>query len=622
MSRLIVNDDSEFSRKYRYALIFVVSIFLILVGRLVQLQIVYGNQYRVLSKNNFLQKRTEEAPRGLILDANGKILARNRVAYNVFVIPQFFKKKAYDFLVNLLELSQTEIEYIKQKIMLAEGRKRTFSLLALRDIPKEWALILESNKDSLPGLEIVPQEKRFYPQSMLASHIIGFMGEISAEDKQNFPEMNYRDQDWRGKSGTEFQFESNLRGKRGYRWRVLDARGRAQHDKDAARWLPDPWKKDPVPGNNIYLTIDSDYQNIVEHAMSRYISGAAVMVEVKTGRILAYSSKPAFDPNELSGKLTPSRANELYSSPLHPMLDKVLQGTYFPGSTYKIIPAVAAMEEKLIDFEEFHLCKGWYEYGRNSSFACSHAHGLMNLETAIISSCNVFFFMLSERVGMDRMARYARLFGFGSPTGIHFNFEKSGFIPTKQWYAQKFQEGFRIGHTLNSAIGQGNVKVTVLQLAMAYAAIANHGTLYEPQLIERITTWDGNPVKDFKVKVKRKLGFKPETWDFLIKSLAGVVDDPSGTAYKARTPGLKVAGKTGTAQVRGMKKDGSDTRESKWRFQDHAWFAGFAPYDDPEIVVVVLVEHGGFAAKAAVPLTMKIFEGYFNSKAIKKGRNK
>lgn len=620
MSRLFSNDDSEFAKKYRTATAFVIICFLILAGRLVQLQIVYGNEYRELSKYNFLHRRTEEAPRGIIYDRNGKILAKNTVSYNVFIIPQFFKKDAFEFLQGLIELSRTEVDYIRQKIMLAEGKKRTFSLLGLRDIPKEWAMILESNRDRLPGLEIVPMEKRFYPQSMLASHALGFMGEVTAEDKKRYPEFNYRDQDWRGKFGLEFKLENYLRGKRGFIWRVTDSKGRPQHTREAARWLPRPWKKDPVPGHNVYLTLDFSLQTIVERAMAKHISGAAVMVDVRTGRILAYSSKPAYDPNELTGRLSPSRASELYSSPLHPMLDKVIQGTYFPGSTYKIIPAIAAYEEKLIDFNEYHLCKGFYEYGRNSSFSCTHSHGLINLESSIVASCNVFYFMLSERVGMDRMARYARLVGFGSPTGLGLNYEKSGFIPTKQWYAQKFQEGFRIGHTLNSAIGQGNVKSTVLQIAMAYAAIANRGLLLEPQIIEQITTWNGDLVQGFKPKVRRRLGFKDETYDFLIRSLAGVVDDSRGTAYKARVPGLKVAGKTGTAQVRGMKKDGSDAKESKWKFQDHAWFAGFAPYDNPEVVVVVLVEHGGFAAKAAVPVVMKIFEGYFAEKRNKGGK--
>ncbi|PKN25886.1 MAG: penicillin-binding protein 2, partial [Deltaproteobacteria bacterium HGW-Deltaproteobacteria-22] len=312
------------------------------------------------------------------------------------------------------------------------------------------------------------------------------------------------------------------------------------------------------------------------------------------------------------GRLSSTRASEIYNNPLYPMLDKVIQGTYFPGSTYKVVSVIAAIEENLVEFEEYHLCKGWYEYGRSSSFRCTHAHGLMNLESAVVSSCNVYFYMLSERVGMDRMARYARLLGFGTPPGLDLNHEKSGFIPTKQWYAQKYQEGFRIGHTLNSGIGQGDVKASILQVAQAYGAIANRGSVMEPQLVERITDYRGATVQEFMPVVKRRLEFKPETWDLLIRALDGVVNSPEGTAYKARLSHLRVAGKTGTSQVRAMRREpGQDPEESRWRNQDHAWFVGFSPVEKPQVVVVVLVEHGGFASKMSVAPAMAILDEYY-----------
>ncbi len=612
MRRLLLSDNSAFGKKFRYAQITIIGCFLILAGRLVQLQIVYGSEYRELSKHNFLQKVRLDAPRGAIYDRNGAYLAKNVVSFNVYITPLFFKERSFQFLINLLDLPQSDIDFIKHRIMLAEGRRRTYSLLALRDVPKEWALILESNKNALRGLEIFPQEKRFYPQGSLASHVVGFMGEVNREDLERYQDLGYRAQDWRGKAGVEWMFERELRGERGYVWRILDARGRRVSSPKSRRWLPRPWKVEPQPGQHVYLTLDSRVQRSVERALSIYNSGAAVVMDVNTGKILAYTSKPSFDPNELSGKLTSARAHEIYANPLKPMLDKVSQGTYFPGSTYKIIPAFAALEEQLVQKEEYHLCKGWYEYGRNSSFRCTHSHGLVNLFNSVVRSCNVFYFMLSERVGMDRMARYARLFGFGTPTGLGLNHEKGGFIPTKQWYAQQFMEGFRIGHTLNSAIGQGNVKVTVLQSAMAYAAIANRGALVLPQIIERIVDYQGNLVRGYKTVVKRKLGFKPETFDFMIRALSGVVQDPLGTAHKNRLPGIAVAGKTGTAQVRKIRRDILNKKEAKWSHQDHAWFAGFAPVEKPEIVVVVLIEHVGlFASKAAVPVTMRIIKEYF-----------
>ncbi len=607
MRPLIISDDKEFAKRYRYAMGFIILVFVVLAGRLVQLQIVYGKEYRQLAKSNFLQKKLIPASRGRIYDSKGEVLAKNRPAFNVYIIPMYFKKENYDFLVKLLKLPEFEAQRIRRRILDARGRKRTYSLLAIRDVPKSWMMLIESNREFLPGVEIRTGEKRLYPQGPLASHLIGFIGEISSAQLESRRDRGYREGDWIGKFGVESLVEDELRGRRGYMWRVLDARGRPRFDRIAGRWLPRPWARDPEPGHDVYLTIDVNIQRALEEAMSGYDAGAAVVVDVKTGRILAYTSRPPFDPNELSGKLSPARAVELYSSPLHPMLDKVVQGTYFPGSTYKVVTATAALEEHLVDLDEFYTCNGWYKYGRHSSFRCSHAHGPMNLHSAIVASCNVFFFMLSERVGMDRMARYARLMGLGVPTGLGLNHEKGGFIPTKQWYAQRYQEGFRIGHTLNAGIGQGNVKVTVLQLAMLYSAIANGGFLYQPQVVERIVTHDGITVKQFEPILRRRLPFRPETFSVLQRALRGVVEEPKGTAYKAHIPGISVAGKTGTAQVRKM----SAEAEERWRYRDHAWFAGYSPADDPQIAFAFLVEHGGFAAKAAVPVVMRFLKKYY-----------
>ncbi len=612
MRRMVLSDDSEFGRKYRYAFVFVGVVFLILIGRLVQLQVVYGAEYRELSRMNFLQKINLEAPRGLILDRHGNVLVQNRVAYNVFITPRFFNERAFKKLQALIQIPQVDLDYIQSKIMLAEGRRRGFSLLALRDVPKEWVLILESNRDHLPGLDISTQEKRQYPNGPMASHALGFVGEVDAEDILRHPLEDYRERDWIGKFGLESKMERSLRGRRGSIWRVRDARGRVKTGPDALRWLPRPHQVAPQPGFNVVTTLDADVQRAMELVLAPIESGSAVLMEVETGRIVAYVSKPAFDPNEVSGRLTAPRAAELYNHPLHPMLDKVVQGTYFPGSTYKVVSVIAAIEENLAEFEEYHLCKGWYEYGRSSSFRCTHAHGLMNLESSVVSSCNVYFYMLSERVGMDRMARYARLLGFGTSPGLGLNHEKSGFIPTKQWYAQKYQEGFRIGHTLNSGIGQGDVKTSILQVAQAYATIANRGSVMEPQLVERLTDYRGQTVQEFAPVVKRRLDFKPETWDLLARSLDGVVNNPEGTAYKARLAHLRVAGKTGTAQVRAMRKEpGQDPEETRWRNQDHAWFVGYSPVERPQVVVVVLVEHGGFASKVSVAPAMAILDEYF-----------
>ncbi|PKN16865.1 MAG: hypothetical protein CVU65_18815, partial [Deltaproteobacteria bacterium HGW-Deltaproteobacteria-22] len=297
----MLSDDSEFGRKYRIAFVFVGVVFLVLIGRLAQLQIVYGAEYRELSRTNFLQKINLEAPRGLILDRHGAVLVKNRVAYNVFITPRFFNAKAFETLQNLIQVPQVDLDYIQSKIMLAEGRKRGFSLLAIRDVPKEWALILESNRDHLPGLDISTQEKRQYPNGPMAAHALGFVGEVGAEDILRQPLADYYDRDWIGKFGLESKMEKSLRGRRGSLWRVRDAKGRIKTGADAMRWLPRPFHVPAQPGYNVVSTIDADIQRAVELVMAPFVAGSAVLMEVDTGKVLAYVSKPAFDPNEVSG---------------------------------------------------------------------------------------------------------------------------------------------------------------------------------------------------------------------------------------------------------------------------------------------------------------------------------
>jgi penicillin-binding protein 2 len=286
------------------------------------------------------------------------------------------------------------------------------------------------------------------------------------------------------------------------------------------------------------------------------------------------------------------------------MLDKVYREHYFPGSTYKVVSAIAALEEDLIDREEKIKCVGWHRFGRRN-FRCSHAHGKVAMHGAIVGSCNVYFYTLAEQVGMNLIARYAHMFGLGAPTGIGLNGEVSGFVPTKAWYKRRGQP-FRIGFTLNAALGQGNTKATPVQIASLYATIANGGRLYLPQIVERIETAEGEEVLRFRPRLRRRLPVSGETLAFIRRALAGVVSEPEGTANESRLEDIRVAGKTGTAQVgRQVKRD-----KMIW-LGDHAWFAAYAPADAPEIALAVLIEHGGRAARVAVPVAMEIIEGYF-----------
>lgn len=537
-------------------------------------------------------------------------MVHNRPSYNVYVVPRFFTEEAFENLKRHLKLDDEQINYIENKIVKAQGEKRYFSLLAVRDIDRDELARLETNIHKMSGVRIVSETRRIYPHGPVAAHVLGYLNEVSGSEIERL--KGYRMGDKIGRYGVERRWEFYLRGVPGMETFVVDVRGRRRDDATQDRLLGPLSKRriTPRPGYNLVLTIDADVQRSAERALRWHNSGAAVVLETKTGRILAMASKPQFDPNVLSGRLSQEQARALYDNPYNPMLDKVLQGSYFPGSTYKVIPAIAALEERLVDRTEELFCKKYHEYGKRSAFRCTSMHGPMNLLRGIVQSCNIFFYHMAERVGMDRMARYARDFGLGTPSGLGLNSEQGGFIPTRAWYNKNMPGGFRIGHTLNAGVGQGNVTVTPLQLAMLFSTIANGGKLYLPQIVSRIESSDGDVVQEFPPQIRRRVQVSRQTLGLIRQALHGVVNDPAGTGHEARIGDIEVSGKTGTAQVRRIGQHGRD--RSQWRrFMDHAWFAAYAPSSDPEIVVVVLVEHGGSAAKVAAPAAMSILRNYY-----------
>jgi penicillin-binding protein 2 len=291
------------------------------------------------------------------------------------------------------------------------------------------------------------------------------------------------------------------------------------------------------------------------------------------------------------------------------MLDKTTSGAFQPGSTFKPFSALAALEDKIVDPAEHERCDGYLSFGRRI-FHCTHVHGRVDMRDAIAESCNIYFFKLAESVGMDRIARVASEFGLGQKTGIGVNPESAGRIPTRSWYALRYKGQFRIGFTLNTSIGQGATTVTPLQLALAYAAMANGGTVYSPQLVRAVETTDGSVVQDFPPRVRQKAKIAPENLARVNEALVAVVNDGKGTAYPVRDPSLEVAGKTGTAQTGYVNTGGDDPKKAWYLARDHAWFAAYSPAKAPEIAVVVLVEHGGSGPTVAAPLAMQIVKEY------------
>ncbi|MCS6914366.1 MAG: penicillin-binding protein 2 [Myxococcales bacterium] len=581
--------------------------FLILAARLFQLQILSGEEYYRRSTDNFVKELDRPAVRGQIRDRHGRVLAENRPSYSVYVTPRYLTPEALERLRKLLALSDEQFAALKRRIEAKRGLDRYRALLAVEDIDRDKMAMLESEKLDLPGVDVEVRAHRSYPTG-LAAHAIGHLNMISAEELPQRLADGYHPGDYVGRMGLERLYESRLRGQAGFEKIIVDARGQRKPNSELLSLIGGELRRDPVPGANLILTLDLDLQRILQQALARHHSAAAVVVEVDTGRVLALGSHPSFDPNQLTGRLTQKEAQRLEADPFRPLVDKVLRETYFPGSTFKIVPTLAALEDRLINPDERIPCHGRFELGRRV-FHCMKVHGPVNLHEALVQSCNIYFYHLAEKVGLERMTRMARQFGFGSPTRIGLS-EAAGFLPTLDFYRQR--GGFRVGYALNTALGQGDVKVTVLQLAMAYAALANGGRLYQPLLVERIEDPSGRVLEQVEPTLRGHLNVSPESLERLRRALQGVVNDQKGTSYSARIEGLDVAGKSGTAQV-GKNRKGES---SGWNVHnDHAWFAGFAPSRHARIAVAVLVEHGGLGGHVAAPTAMQIIQGYFQQVA-------
>lgn len=594
----------------RWATAVVVLVFVLLAGRLVQLQVLRGEAYYQKSTSNFVREVDRPAVRGQIRDRNGQILVDNHPTYSVYATPHFVTAAALAKLRALLDLGDEAFAALKAKLDARRGTDRHKMVLVLERITRDQMALLESEKQYLPGIDVEARAHRYYPNGPVLSHVLGYLNMAGPDDLKR-PEAAYRSGDYVGRAGLERMLEREMRGQPGFEKYVIDAWGRKKYDaafEALARQAGGELQREPVPGLSAVLTIDLGLQRIVEAALSKHYSAAAAVVDVETGKVLALASHPQADPNLLTGRLSRAEAQRLESDPYRPLLDKSLRESYYPGSTFKVIPALAALEEKLIDPDEKVTCHGRYELGRHV-FRCMKAHGPVTLHDALVQSCNVYFYHLAEKVGLERMARMAQQFGFGAKADVGL-LETPGFVPTLDYY--KKNGGFRGGYALNTALGQGAVRVSVLQLAMAYAALASGGQLRQPLLVERLEKPSGEVVKTFSPTVRNQIPVTPDSLERMRRALVDVVADTKGTANSAYASGLDVAGKSGTAQVRKNRRgeaEGWDTGN------DHAWFVGFAPSRHAKIAVAVLIEHGGLGGHVAAPTAVQIFQGYFNQVA-------
>ncbi|NNK43809.1 MAG: penicillin-binding protein 2 [Myxococcales bacterium] len=589
--------------------LFVMLVFGGIIVRVAQVQLVQSDRWSGIAQQNITKTLELPATRGVIRDVAGRVVASNRPSYDVFTTPRLLQPEDLDRIASLMGLSREGRQLLQTRIDEIPFSRRSHQLELFRDIDREQLAALETHLAELPALDIVTVPLRDYPYATLGAHLIGYLNEVNAEDMKRADDPSvYHSGDRIGRSGLEKRYEALLRGARGFRRLVVDARGESL-DGTRPDSLDVEMLRQPVPGHEIRLTLDMALMEAFDREFRPYPSGAAVVVDIHTGAIRALYSKPVYDPNEMSSGLTTKRYAELTGDPFRPLIDKTMYETYFPGSTFKSFTALAALQDAVVDPMQRIECLGSLKIGRQR-FRCNKRHEWVDLYDSVVQSCNVYFWVLAESVGLERINRYAKAFGFAERSGIGVNSEAKGFLATREWYAEHYGQ-FRIGYTLNTAIGQGNTRVTVLQLALAYAAIANGGSLYVPQVVQNIRSPDGSLSETFQPRINRDVGVAPGHLDLMRRSLIDVVQDESGTAYRARNKeGVRVAGKTGTAQVVSRKGRSEESSSAWYLDRSHGWFAGFAPADDPQVAFAVLVEHGGSGGASAAPIATAVMQRY------------
>ncbi len=588
-----------------FAIVIVFFFFSVIVARLWFLQISSGEEYKDLADNNRVRIRSVRAPRGHILDRNGREIVTNRPSFNVVMI----REDSYDIddvLKRLSTILNEDIENLWEQIREAEGTPRHLPIVLKEDIDWETLAYLENHKYKFPGVRIEVQPVRTFHYGDLAANTIGYIGSINRQQLEEDKEGVYEGGDLIGKRGLERLREKDLRGEKGNSSTEVNARGFEQRELKSL---------DPLPGNDLQLTIDAELQMAAEQFMAvGEKAGAVVALEVNTGRVLAAASAPSIHLEDFIGGISQANWDALLNNSKHPLINKSIQAAYPPGSVYKIVTALAGLSEGVIDENTIIYCPGHYYFGKRVYRCWKHSgHGEVDLRKAITESCDVYFYQVGERVGVDNLAKYARKLGLGQKTGVEMEHEKSGLIPTKEWKRKRYQEKWHQGETLSIAIGQGFNLLTPLQVALMTATAANGGKVYKPQIIESVTTPEGEVIERFEPQIIGELNDRERAFLKIIREgLVGVVQGKRGTARNVRIKGLTIGGKTGTAQVvRIAQYKGLKEKDIPYKFRDHAWFTCYAPADDPQIAVTVLVEHGLHGGSGAGPIARVILKKYF-----------
>lgn len=592
-SARLLRDDTKFAAgKIAFFQYVAVAILLFLLASFWDLQVRNPEYYSEAALRNSIRSIPLLAPRGKILDRDGRVIVDNHSSFKAILNRENLKPEHLAAIAAGLHL---DLQDLKSRIQRFASQPRYVPIIVKQELTNGELAFVESHRDAstFPELEVIHAQQRLYPKNGFAAHVIGYVGEVS-EAELNTPEFaKYSEGEIVGKDGIERQYNSLLMGVDGQRQVRVDSMGR---EREVLK------SKDAIPGHNLQLTIDLDLQSVAELGLENR-QGAVVALNPRNGEVLAMVSHPSFDPTMFAGHISSTEWNAVANNPEHPLLNRAIQAQLAPGSTFKPIMALAGLESGIIDDAfRVHCSGGAVFYGKYFKCFERGGHGTVDLHRGIVQSCDVFFYTVGNKLGIDRIAQYAHMVGLGRRTGIDLPHEAEGIVPSPRWKIRNFRQKWYAGETISVAIGQGATTVTPLQLAYAIGGIAVGGVWHRPHLVKEATPTE--PV--------RRADLNPDNLAKVIYGMYGVVNE-NGTAGRARLPGLNVCGKTGTAQV--ASNEYVKSHGGGQNLEDNGWFVGFAPRDAPEIVVVALVEHGGQGGIVCAPIVRDVIKAYFDKKA-------
>ncbi len=579
-------------KRITVALYIVCLLFGVFVIRLWNLQVIKGGEYSRIEERNRLRVIDIPAPRGIIYDRNNKAFVNNVPSFDISVLKEEIPRddKTLSELGTLIGLSHSDI-----KKRLSSASSRSFEAVKLKqDVTFEEVAKVEARKIDFPGLQVDVVNGREYIYGHSASHVIGYLGKLTLEQLRSSEFSNVPRESFVGQFGVEKVYDNILRGKAGKKIIEVDALGSIVKVVRIQR---------PVKGTDIRLTIDADLQVEAEKSLSGK-AGAVVAIKPGTGEILAMASAPSFDPNLFVRGIKAGEWKKLIKDPKKPLLNRAIQSRYPPGSTFKIVTAITALEEGLVTRDKKYYCSGSIYFGRKFRCWKKEGHGWMDVHDALVESCDVYFYEVAKKLDIDVLAQYAFDYGLGSETGVKLEGEVRGIVPSTWWKRETKNRKWYRGETLNTVIGQGYLAVTPIQMARLTAAVVNGGRLYKPFLVAE---------PGMEIEPESVLDIDPRNIELVREALMDVVHGKRGTARIARSKVVDIGGKTGTTQVIRGPEDDEERKDIPEKFRDHAWFVAFAPEADPQIAVSVFVEHGGHGSTAAAPIAKRIIEAYYKN---------